>query len=105
MSGEAQFLQGGYTLNPDKYLNGDPDDDMCDWHAEVSRLIRLFEENWHLPGTQQIVTAISDVAFNGADPAIAVRGTIAQGNTMAVNQRNTEALATFGSIIPADVRK
>lgn len=98
-------MQGGYVANPDKFINGDPKDDLVDWEAEYNRLIRLFEERWELRGTQQIVSAITDVAFNGIDPAIAARGTIVEGNTIAINQRNVEAMADFGSVIPADIRK
>lgn len=98
-------MQGGYVATPEMFINGDPKDDLVDWEAEYNRLIRLFEEKWELPGMKQIVNAITDVAFNGIDPAIAARGTIVEGHTIAVNQRNIEAIADFGSAIPADIRK
>lgn len=84
-------------------MSGDPKDDKLDNEAEYNRLARLFRERWELAGTQQIVNAIAQVAFHGATPEEVVRTPAVQGTSLVVNQRNIQAVATFGAAIPSDL--
>ncbi len=104
-TGEPEFAQREGSANPEKYLAGDPKDDKVDWEMEHSRLFRLFDEHWHEDGTQQIVAAIGRVAFHGASAATVAQSLNVAGASLAVSQRNLQAVATFGAAIPSDLRK
>ncbi|KAI0814931.1 hypothetical protein BC629DRAFT_1436015 [Irpex lacteus] len=102
-TGEPEFAQREGSANPEKYLAGDPKDDKVDWEMEHSRLFRLFDEHWHEDGTQQIVAAIGRVAFHGASAATVAQSLNVAGASLAVSQRNLQAVATFGAAIPSDL--
>lgn len=102
MSGEAEFDQ---KESGSSQAGDDPDNDKVDWRAEYARLNRLFDERWKLPGTEQITGAISAVAFRGVHPSLVSHTAADQSATLAITQNNLRAVANFGDVIPADIRK
>ncbi|KAI0748812.1 hypothetical protein BC629DRAFT_1445067 [Irpex lacteus] len=99
VSGEPEFDQ----KESGPIQGSDPDADKYDWDGEYKRLRRLFHESWHLPGMQQIVGAISAVAFRGVHPSTVAHTTADQGAMLAITERNMRAVANFGDIIPSDL--
>ncbi|KAI0802963.1 hypothetical protein BC629DRAFT_1733185 [Irpex lacteus] len=99
VSGEPEFDQ----KETGPIQGNDLDSDKYDWNGEYKWLRRLFHEKWHLPGMQQIVAAISVVAFHRVHPSTVAHTVADQGAMLAITEHNMRAVANFGDIIPSDL--